>query len=170
LNLSRHWRIHFVISVAQLKSVSDSIKDSYNRSRSNESESIHMKDDTEKVKSFEIERLINKRNIARGVEYLLRWKGYDPQWDEWRSLDELYNALDLVQDYEKSMDNITTLSDRLPRINLITDTFNSSPLDGHTNKNPPTTKRNPLKAKTFEPSHTTSIRRSSRKRKPRGRG
>jgi hypothetical protein len=72
LNLSRHWRIHFVISVAQLKSISDSIKDSYNRSRSNESESVHMKDDTEKVKSFEIKRLISKRNIAREVEYLLR--------------------------------------------------------------------------------------------------
>jgi hypothetical protein len=46
LNLSQHWRIHLVISMTQLESVFDSIKDSYNRSRSNKSESIHMKDDT----------------------------------------------------------------------------------------------------------------------------
>jgi hypothetical protein len=104
----------------------------------------------------------------------------------------LYNALDLIQDYEKSMNNITILSDRLSRINLIIDTFNSSSLDDYISKNSSITKLNSLKIKTFESSefiekskivafsqfssfntsnslHIISIRRSSRKRKSRER-
>ncbi len=111
LNLSSHWKIHSVISVTQLESVSDSFMNLFHRSRSQESGSIHMKDDIDNVKSFEIEKLINKRIIAREVEYLVRWKKWESQYDEWRNTLELQNALNLIQDYEKFMTNIFSLSD-----------------------------------------------------------
>ena len=56
--------------------------------------------DTDKVKSWEVERLVDKREVARGVEYLVRWKGWGEEHDVWRSLPELGNAMDLVRDYE----------------------------------------------------------------------
>jgi hypothetical protein len=119
LNISQHWRIHSVISITQLESALNSIMNLYNKSRSNKSKSVYMKENTENVKSFEMKRLINKRNIAREIEYLLRWKDYDSEWNEWRNLDELQNFLDLIEDYENSMNNIITLLERLSRINFI---------------------------------------------------
>jgi hypothetical protein len=106
LQLSNHWRIHSIIFVAQLESIADSIKDSYSRSRFEESDFVKMKDDTQNVKSFEIKRLINKRIIAREIEYLLRWKDYDSQWNEWRNLEKLHNASNLIQNYETFMNNV----------------------------------------------------------------
>jgi hypothetical protein len=120
LDLSHHWKIHSVISVAQLKSISDSVIDSFKRSRSDESELVHMKEDIDNVKSFELKKLINKRTTIRDVKYLVRWKRYDSQHDEWRSLLELQNALDLINDYETFMKNIITLFDRISRsLNVI---------------------------------------------------
>jgi hypothetical protein len=120
LNFFQNWRIHSVISIAQLKSISDSIIDSFNRSDSIESESVEMKEDTKKVKFFEIERLIDRRmTTRRDVKYLVRWKDYESQYDEWRNLSELQNALNLINDYEKFMNNIISLFDRLSRINFV---------------------------------------------------
>jgi hypothetical protein len=121
LQLSNHWRIHSIISVTQLESIADSSKDSYSRSRFEESDLIEMKDDTQNVKFFEIETLINKRIIAREIEYLLRWKDYESQWDEWRKLEELQNALDLIQNYETFMSNVIFLSS--VAVGLGSDTF-----------------------------------------------
>jgi hypothetical protein len=127
LEISNHWRIHSVISIAQLESMSDSIKNSYSRSRSKESDSIEMKEDIVKIRSYEINRLINRRITARReTEYLVRWKEWESQYDEWRNIFELQNCLELVNEYEKFMNNVIILSDRLLRLNSLTDTFISS--------------------------------------------
>jgi len=34
------------------------------------------------------------------AQYLQRWKGYGPEYDEWRSLAKLGNCMDLVEEYE----------------------------------------------------------------------
>jgi hypothetical protein len=116
LSLSKHWNIHFIIFIAQLESISNSIIDFYNRSRSNESKSIHVEEDIETIKSFKIEKLINKQITARReTKYLIRWKNYDSQYDEWRSILELENVSDLIIDYETIMKNFIFLSDRLSR-------------------------------------------------------
>nr|AUW31026.1 putative retrotransposable element [Cladonia uncialis subsp. uncialis] len=80
LELLEHWRIHDVFTVAQLEPLPD---------------------------SYYIEKLLNKRMIKRGrkmvAQYLVRWEGYEPQHDEWRTIDELSNAAALIKDYEESM-------------------------------------------------------------------
>jgi hypothetical protein len=81
LNVLFDWKIHFVFSVAQLKFASDSIKDSFNRSRS-----THLSSITDTQNEYEIERILNKRTIKRDhdifIEYLMRWLRYESKYDK----------------------------------------------------------------------------------------
>lgn len=47
---------------------------------------------------------MSKRITRKGwgkprVQYLVRWKGYEPEWDEWYTEDDLGNAKQLIEDY-----------------------------------------------------------------------
>jgi hypothetical protein len=127
LNLSHHWRIHSIIFVAQLESCSDSVTNSYKRSHSNDSESVHVENDIDQVKFFEIESLINKRHSAiRESKYLVRWKDWKSQYDEWRNISELHNVMNLINEYENFMKNSVSLSDRIFRTHSIKATSKSS--------------------------------------------
>ena len=63
--------------------------------------------DTDDYKSFEIERLLDKRTVRRGrglsVQYLVRWKGYGPESDSWYTSKDLGDAKQLVEDYEREI-------------------------------------------------------------------
>jgi hypothetical protein len=162
LNFSKHWRIHFVIFVAQLKSCSNSISNSYKRSRSNESESIHVDENIDQVKFFEIERLINKRHTAiRKSKYLIRWNDYASQHDEWRSVSELENAKNFIHEYETFMNNVMSLSDRLSRTTSFV--LNSIAIITTISSNNQSQSKNSVNI------DLTSARRSERKRKSRER-
>jgi hypothetical protein len=80
LNISSDWKIYSVFFVTQLKSVFDSAKNSFNRSKSSHSSSM-----TDTQNQYEIERLINKRVIRRDhdyfIEYLIRWLRYEFEYD-----------------------------------------------------------------------------------------
>ena len=113
LDLPAHWRIHPVLSVAQLEPA-PSGPDPYQRPRPSHPDTVFVEGDTTRVKSYEIDSLINKRETARrGPEYLVRWKGYGPEYDEWRNIPELGNAMDLVKDYEQAMADTAFLPGRL---------------------------------------------------------
>jgi cephalosporin-C deacetylase-like acetyl esterase len=68
-----------------------------------------MEGDTDKYKSYEVEKVIAKRMLpkkgkrAARTEYLIKWKGYDDQWNQWMAQDQLDHAQDLVQEYEAKM-------------------------------------------------------------------
>ena len=97
LRISQHWNIHPVISIAQLEPSSSSI------ANNSFSSSIIMKSELkiDTVRSYEIEKILTKRNNRqREIEYLIRWLDYDPEKDAWRSLLELQNAMNLVNDFE----------------------------------------------------------------------
>ena len=51
-----------------------------------------------------MERLLNKRIIRKGrglaIEYLLRWKGYRPEFDRWYNIKDLQDALELIEEYK----------------------------------------------------------------------
>ena len=101
--LSAHWKIHFVVSVQQLESTSNEF-DSYNRISYDNSFSIFVERDNENEKSYEIEKLINKRIIKKDREkftqYFVRWKEYDLEDDTWYSTNALKNVVDFIVDYE----------------------------------------------------------------------
>ena len=113
LDLFTHWRIHFVLSMTQLKSTFFD-ENFYRKSKSIHSNFVFVEKNTELIKFFEIERLINKRQIARrDFEYFVRWLEYFSQFDEWRNFSKLKNAMNLIHDYEFVMKFAIFLSDRL---------------------------------------------------------
>ena len=106
LQLSAHWKIHSVVSVQQLESTPNE-PDPYNRIPYDNPSSIFVKRDNENEKSYEIEKLINKRIIKKDREkftqYFVRWKEYDSKDDTWYSTSALKNAADLIVDYETTL-------------------------------------------------------------------
>ena len=122
LEVPNDWRIHPVFSIAQLEPVPNPKSDPYHRERPDEPPSIFVEGDTDEYKSYEIDRLINKRVITKGrgqaTEYLVKWKGYGPQHDRWRNVKDLQNALELVQEYENhaSSDSRSVTQERISQV------------------------------------------------------
>ena len=107
LKLFSRWRVHLIISITQLKSESKDV-DFYNKLKFNHSKEVEMKGilNTPWLKSYEIEKLINKRikNYEKRqiIQYLLRWKNYEFEYNEWKSFTALSNFMNLVENYEKT--------------------------------------------------------------------
>ena len=85
--------------------------------------------DTDTIKSYEIDRLLNKRIIKKGygvsIQYLARWKGYGPEFNEWLAVSALKNAKELIDDYEKSLAAFGSATSTIPPIPVAPD---STPL------------------------------------------
>lgn len=107
LAIPPHWKIHPVFSVAQLEPAPPPSGDPFHRPFPDQPPSVFVDGDIDTVKSFEVERLLNKRTVQRGrgrsTEYLVRWKGYGPEWDRWYNVKDLDNAADLVSDYNAGL-------------------------------------------------------------------
>ena len=111
LNISSTWKIWSIIFIAQLESSSTSTSNSFKRT-STSSSFVSMKDESDSniVRSYEIEKIVVKRNNRRkNHEYLIKWLKYEPQNDFWRSLSKLQNALNLV----KKFDDANTINDTI---------------------------------------------------------
>ena len=103
-----------MLSIIQLKFFSSSKIDLFNCFKFNHLFSMFVEDDTNRIKSYTLKKMIDKRFIAcRKPEYLIRWKGYDSEKDVWRSLSEMKNVMNLIKDYEEMIKNITYLFGRL---------------------------------------------------------
>ena len=50
---------------------------------------------------YEVERIINHRHRGRGMQYLVRWKGYTPMDDSWEPEGNLNNAPDILKRYQR---------------------------------------------------------------------
>jgi hypothetical protein len=102
LELSKTWRIHSVIFVTQFEFTSD---DSYKSFRSNHSDFVFVKRDTETYKFYEIERVLNKKTRQyeriKMNQYLIRWKKYESEFDEWKSLANLQHCINLIEKFER---------------------------------------------------------------------
>ena len=107
LNTSADWKIHSVFFVAQFKSSSSSESDSYDRFHSNSSSSIYVEENIDNVKSYEMKRILNKRTIKRDreqfIEYLIRWKNYDLEFDRWYNVKKFDNVNDLIKKYDEQI-------------------------------------------------------------------
>lgn len=73
LELPEHWRIHPVFTIAQLEPCADPTKDPFRRPRPDLPASVHVNGDTDRVKSYEIEKIITSRETKkRDTEFLVR--------------------------------------------------------------------------------------------------
>jgi len=50
---------------------------------------------------FEIEKILNKRTVRGKEKFLVRWKGYMAGEDTWENRENLENAKELVEEFEK---------------------------------------------------------------------
>ena len=50
---------------------------------------------------FEVEKIINKRMVRGREKFLVRWKGYTVEEDTWESRENLENAKELVEEFER---------------------------------------------------------------------
>jgi len=50
---------------------------------------------------FEVEKIINKRIVQEKEKFLVRWKGYTAEADTWESRENLENARELVEEFER---------------------------------------------------------------------
>ena len=99
LKLSSVMKIHFVIFIVQLKSVTSSL-DSYDRNLVLDSSIVLNEHANIDVSFYEIERLIDKRIIKDKAHYLIKWKNCEHQHNVWYSIDNLQDAADLIAEYE----------------------------------------------------------------------
>ena len=100
LDLPTTWRVHPVISVAQLEPWPNE-NDPFGRPQPNTQPTVIVQGQEE----YEIERLLRKRTIRRGrrysTEYLVRWVGWGPEHDSWFNVKDLGNARDLVEEFDR---------------------------------------------------------------------
>jgi hypothetical protein len=102
LEFPPHYRIHDVISIAHLEPAPCPKSDPYDRTTLVEDLTPVYRDGQAE---WELEALVKKCTTGRGTEketeYLGRWKGCGPEWNQWFKLPELTNAQQLVEDFEK---------------------------------------------------------------------
>ena len=89
LKLPDDIRIHPVISVAQLEPAYEN--DPFSRSFDSHPPPVDNLSDDEP--SYEVDKLLDKRVTPRGrVKYLIKWKGYSHEYNQWYSKANLQDA------------------------------------------------------------------------------
>lgn len=65
---------------------------------------VETKEGSDSESNYQVQKLVGKRVRRRGkrnvLEYLVRWSGYAPKFDQWMPITDLSNTLELIQDYE----------------------------------------------------------------------
>jgi len=93
LRLPSSMRIHLVVNVSQIMRYKEQVKGQ----KKEEGKLIKV----ERVEEWEVEKILNKKKM-RGVEkYLIRWKGFTAEGDTWERRENLKNAEELIEEFEK---------------------------------------------------------------------
>jgi len=86
-------RIHLVVNVSQIVRYKEQIKGQ----KKEEGKLVEV----EEVEEWEVEKILNKKKM-RGVEkYLIRWKEFTAEGDTWKKRENLKNAEELIEEFEK---------------------------------------------------------------------
>ena len=57
----------------------------------------------EEEKEYEVENILDRQERRGKPKYLVRWKSYTAEEDTWKGLENLKNAMDLVEEFEKGI-------------------------------------------------------------------
>ena len=93
LRLPSSMRIHPVVNVSRIVRYKEQVKGQ----KKEEGKPVEV----EEVEEWEVEKVLNKKKI-RGVEkYLIRRKGFTAEGDTWERRENLKNAEELIEEFEK---------------------------------------------------------------------
>jgi hypothetical protein len=102
LEIPTHWKIHNVFSIQPTAAPE---ADPYKRPVLKQPEAVDAEQDL-----WEVEALLDKRVIRKGrgyaTEYLVKWKGYGVEWDQWINVKNL-DCDKLVKEYKENMVGFT---------------------------------------------------------------
>ena len=100
--------------IAQLKFFSLFKISFFDRFKFNYSSSIFVEENINKIRSYALKKMIDKRfTVRRKSKYLIEWKKYNFKKNIWRSLFKIKNAMNLIKKYEKIIKDITYFSKHL---------------------------------------------------------
>ncbi|SLM41435.1 Ribonuclease H-like domain [Lasallia pustulata] len=104
LNIPVNWKIHPVISVAQLEPAPKG-SDPYER-EDRPSDPPAVEEFNSEWHDYKVEKLVGRRDRKLGkgkkiTEYLVRWKGYSSVHDQWYRKDMLESSKELIEEYDK---------------------------------------------------------------------
>jgi len=92
LQLPSLMRIHPVVNISQIVRYKEQMKGQ----KKEEGKPVEV----EEVEEWEVEKILNKKNI-RGVEkYLIRWKEFTVEGDTWERKENLKNAEELIEEFK----------------------------------------------------------------------
>jgi len=57
--------------------------------------------EVEGVEEWEVEKILNKKKMSGVEKYLIRWKGFMAEGDTWERRDNLKNADELIEEFER---------------------------------------------------------------------
>jgi len=93
LDLPKSIKIHPVVNVSRVRLYTSQVK---------EQKKVPPKPVIiEGEEEFEVEKIINKRIVQGKEKFLVQWKGYTAEADTWESRENLENARELVEEFER---------------------------------------------------------------------
>jgi len=93
LKLPSSMRIHPVVNISRIVRYKEQVKGQ----KKEEGKPVEV----EGVKEWEVEKILNKKKIRGVVKYLIRWKGFMVEGDTWERRENLKNAEELIEEFER---------------------------------------------------------------------
>ena len=93
LQLPSSIRIHPVVNVSRIVHYKEQMKGQ----KKEEGKLVEV----EGVEEWEVEKILNKKKMRGVVKYLIRWKGFMAEGDTWERRENLKNAEELIEEFER---------------------------------------------------------------------
>ena len=93
LKLPSLMRIHLVVNISQIVRYKEQVKGQ----KKEEGKLVEV----EGVEEWEVEKILNKKKIRGVVKYLIWWKGFTAEGDTWERRENLENAEELIEEFER---------------------------------------------------------------------
>ena len=72
--------------------------------------------EVEGVKEWEVEKILNKKKMQGVEKYLVQWKGFTVEHDTWKRKEDLGNAKEVLEEFEKRMNAEIRRQEKLDRV------------------------------------------------------
>ena len=102
IELPVRYQVHNVFHSSLLKSSHENDYELFpNRTVTNIQPPVVKSINNDEEDEWEVEKLVDRRRRRNRLEYLVRWKGWSADYDEWKTVDQLKNARQLMMDYDQ---------------------------------------------------------------------